>query len=184
MVSHVVELDDEQAINTIRYSQFPDGRAFDPRTTAIVAPGGGAHAYPDTAGDAHLSSIEDTRMTVDVATAEGGYLVLSEADYPGWRATIDGQPAGVQRADVMFQGVAVPPGRHTIVFDLASPTLRAGIAISVIAAALVFLLMLAPATPGARGSTAASRPVGTAPASARLESAPRSRAASREAHTR
>jgi len=184
MVSNVVELDDEQAINTVRYSQFPDGRAFDPRTTAIVAPGAGRRSYPDAAGDVHLTSIEDTRMTVDVMTAEGGYLVLSEADYPGWRATIDGQAAGVQRADVMFQGVAVPPGRHTIVFELASTTLRAGIAVSVIAAALVFLLMLAPATPGARGNTAASRPARTAPASAHPESAPRSRAASREAQTR
>ena len=184
MASRTVELDDEQAIDTIRYSQFPDGRAFDPHTMAIVAPGSGARSYPDTAGESHLTSVEDTRMTVDVTSPEGGYLVLSEAHYPGWRATIDGEPAGVQRANVMFQGVVVPAGHHTIVFELASATLRAGIAISVTAAAVVLFLMFAPARTAAHGSTAASRPFRTAGASSHPVPAPRSGAASSEAPTR
>jgi hypothetical protein len=161
MVSNLVELDDAQAIDTVRYSQFPDGRPFDPLGTAIVAPGSGARSYPAGAAEAHLTSVDDTRMTADVTTAAGGYLVLSEAHYPGWRATIDGKAADLQRADVMFQGVSVPPGRHTVVFELASTTLRAGIAISALAAAAVLFLLLVPATPAARGSTGASRAVET-----------------------
>ena len=184
MVSSVVEQDDEQAINTIRYSQFPDGRPFDPRGIAIVPPGSGARSYPEGAEEPRLTSLEDTRLTIDVTSAGGGYLVLSEAHYPGWRAAIDGRPADVQRVDVMFQGVAVPPGHHTIAFALASTTLRAGIAISVLAAGVVLFLLVAPASAAARGSRAASRPFRTAAASQRLVSALRSRAASSWARTR
>ena len=76
---------------------------------------------------AHLMSVEDTRMTVDISTANGGYVVLSEAHCQGWRARIDGARAAapLQRVDVMFQGARLPPGRHTVVFELASTTLRA-----------------------------------------------------------
>jgi membrane protein YfhO len=184
MVSSVVEQDDEQAINTIRYSQFPDGRPFDPRSTAIVPPGSGARSYPEGAEEPRLTSLEDTRLTIDVTSDGGGYLVLSEAHYPGWRAAIDGRPADVQRVDVMFQGVAVPPGHHTVAFALASTTLRAGIAISVLAAGVVLFLLVVPASAAARGSTAAFRSLRTAGASPRLVSALRSRAASSGARTR
>lgn len=32
---------------------------------------------------------------------------------------------------MMFQGVTVPPGQHTVVFELVSSTLRIGITISI-----------------------------------------------------
>ena len=140
VVPGVAELPEQQAIDTIRYSQFPDGRPFDPTRLALIDPGAGAKSFAPGAADAQVTSIEDTRMTVDVSTANGGYLVLSEAEYPGWRARVDGDLAPVQRADVMFQGVAVPAGRHTVVFELASTTLRAGIAISALAAAIALWL--------------------------------------------
>ncbi len=142
IVPGAVEMPEEQAIETIRYSQFPDGRPFDPMQVALIDPGAGAHAFPPGGADARLVSIEDTRMTVDVSSAGGGYLVLSEAEYPGWYARIDGGGSvPVQRTDVMFQGVPVPAGHHTVVFELASTTLRAGMAVSAIAIAIALFLL-------------------------------------------
>jgi len=143
VVPGIAELTEEQAIDTIRYSQFPDGRPFDPGQVALIDPGGGAKSFTPGAADAHLVSMDDTRMTVDVSTANGGYLVVSEAEYPGWRARVDGDPEPVRRVDVMFQSVAVPAGHHTVVFELASTTLRAGIAISALGVAIA-LFMIAP----------------------------------------
>ena len=134
------ELADDRAIETVRYAQFPDGRPFDPIRVAITEPGAGAPSFTPGPTEARLVSVEDTRMTVDVSTANGGFLVLSEAQYPGWRARIDDRIVPVQRVDVMFQGVVVPAGRHTVVFELASTTLRAGIAISALAVAFALFL--------------------------------------------
>ena len=149
------ELPDDRAIETIRYAQFPDGRPFDPIRVALTEPGAGAPSFTPGPTDARLVSVEDTRMTVDVSTASGGFLVLSEAQYPGWRARIDGRVVPVQRVDVMFQGVVVPAGRHTVVFEFVSTTLRAGIAISTLAVAFALFMCVgrvrlsAPIHPGA-----------------------------------
>jgi uncharacterized membrane protein YfhO len=57
--------------------------------------------------------------------------VLSETHYPGWRARIDGNIVPVRRTDVALQGVVVPPGHHTVEFELVSMTQRAGAALSI-----------------------------------------------------
>jgi hypothetical protein len=166
--SRVSELPDEQAIGTIRYSQFADGRLFDPNETVLMEPESGAASFPAGPARVRLVASEDTRMTVDVASDNGGYVVLSEADYPGWRARIDGRIVPVHRADVMFQAVGVMPGHHTLVFELASTTLRAGIATSAVAG-VVLLWLCVPLGPrlgrlsaSARGNTKADQTARTA----------------------
>jgi len=42
-------------------------------------------------------------------------LVFSDVYYPGWRATLDGQPVPIRRADYLFRAVEVPAGRSQIV---------------------------------------------------------------------
>ena len=43
-------------------------------------------------------------------------LMVHEVYYPGWVAEIDGQPARILRANVLFRGVEVGEGRHIVVF--------------------------------------------------------------------
>jgi uncharacterized membrane protein YfhO len=43
-------------------------------------------------------------------------LVLSEIDYPGWQAWVDGDPTPVQAAGGLLRAVGVGPGQHEIVF--------------------------------------------------------------------
>ena len=132
VVTAVKTLDDPDALQAIRWSQLPDGTRFDPRQTALVSPGEGPPDGPFPAGPARarVEQISDGRITVTVSTGGGGFLVLSETDYPGWQARIDGAVARVRRTDVALQGVVVPPGDHTVEFELKSMTLRAGAALS------------------------------------------------------
>ena len=52
-----------------------------------------------------------------VVTAGAGYLVLSDAYFPGWTATLDGQSVTIYQADLAFRAVYLPDaGDHTIVF--------------------------------------------------------------------
>jgi uncharacterized membrane protein YfhO len=68
-----------------------------------------------------------------------GLLVVNDAWWPGWRATIDGRPAELLPADVLVRAVRWPPGRHTLVMTYAPPEVAWGWAASA-AGALVLAL--------------------------------------------
>jgi hypothetical protein len=67
-------------------------------------------------GSARIASWRPDRIEIEVDSGQGGMLVLHELYYPGWVAEIDGRRARVLRADVLFRGVEVPPGRRRVVF--------------------------------------------------------------------
>jgi uncharacterized membrane protein YfhO len=50
------------------------------------------------------------------APAQGGVLLLNDVWHPWWRATVDGWEAEILKANVIFRGVAVPPGTHIVRF--------------------------------------------------------------------
>ena len=155
MTSRVVALDDKDAVEAVHRGSLPDGRRFDPREITIVAPeeGPAPGPFPQDGGTAAVQRISDGHITVSVSSPGGGFMVLSEVDYPGWRATIDGNASAVRRADVALQGVVVPPGEHTVEFALASTTQRAGIIMSLLGVAACAALA---AIDGVRRTPAAS----------------------------
>ena len=70
------------------------------------------------------------RVVVEVDAGSEGYLVLTDAHYPGWQATLDGQEVPILRADVLFRAVRVPAGAHTVEFRYRPRTFQVGMAIS------------------------------------------------------
>jgi hypothetical protein len=89
---------------------------------------GPAAARP--AGGATITVYEPERVVVGVTLDRPGYLVLTDAHYPGWRAMVDGEPATIFRADLLFRAVALEPGRHRVVFTFQSVLQRVGLGIS------------------------------------------------------
>jgi hypothetical protein len=92
--------------------QWPD---FDPRQTVLLAnaPAGPASGSP---GTATLGRYGHTEVIVRASSPGGGYVVLNDVWHPWWRAEVDGKPAPLLRANVLFRAVAVPPGEHTVRF--------------------------------------------------------------------
>lgn len=139
LVNQVVPLQRREMMNAVRYSRLPDGSVFDPLSTALVgeaAPPPSASFEPGEDSVA-IQEIVDGRLTLGVASVGGGFLVLADAWYPGWRAEIDGQPTPLYRTNVAFRGVVVPAGEHTVEFLLESWSLRVGAALSFVAVILV-----------------------------------------------
>ena len=64
-------------------------------------------------------------------TPRDGYLVLTDAYYPGWVATVDGQPANIERADILFRAVKIPAGQHRVEFRYQPQSFIIGAAISI-----------------------------------------------------
>lgn len=84
---------------------------FDPRRTVILEEG---RAEPGGPGTATIVAASNSALTIDVQAPQGGYLVLSETFYPGWQATVAGQPAPIARANYLFRAVRLPPGEHRV----------------------------------------------------------------------
>ena len=68
---------------------------------------------------ARIVSWRPDRVEVEVDSAQPGVLVLHDAFYPGWVVEVDGQPARLLRANVLFRAVEVSEGRHRVVFRFA-----------------------------------------------------------------
>jgi hypothetical protein len=106
-----------------------DGR-FDPRTDVFWPGDGlvqgevGAHDEVDVLVDSW------NELVVRTVSAKGAMLVVADSWAPGWRATIDGTPAGLFPVWGVVRGVAVPEGLHEVVFRFEPPGLRLGIAMS------------------------------------------------------
>jgi hypothetical protein len=66
---------------------------------------------------ARITTYLPESVTLTLNAKHRGLLVLSDAYFPGWHASLDGKEAPIYPANVAFRGVAVPPGRHTIRFD-------------------------------------------------------------------
>jgi hypothetical protein len=64
----------------------------------------------------HVSRItsQASRLTLHVTTDSPALLILSEVDYAGWQAVVDGQSAPILRADYTLRAVPVPAGEHIV----------------------------------------------------------------------
>jgi hypothetical protein len=73
-----------------------------------------------------------TRLEVEVVSPVPGLLVLADSWYPGWEATVDGEPAAVLAANLALRAVEVPAGRCLVVFDYRPRWLAPGFGLSLL----------------------------------------------------
>jgi Bacterial membrane protein YfhO len=64
-----------------------------------------------------LTKYRDTAVELTVDTDKAGILVLHDIYYPGWRVRVDGQEKPVLKANILFRGVEVPAGHHSVRFS-------------------------------------------------------------------
>jgi hypothetical protein len=88
---------------------------FDPSTTVILEQGESPDTEP-TVSEFAILQYDLNTVTISIETDQPGYLVLSDAYYPGWHATIDGQPTPIEQANYAFRAVYVPEGQHRVQF--------------------------------------------------------------------
>ena len=127
--------------------------AFDPQKLVVLSaeslPDGGnavlkslAATVPATAPisvSASIVSYASQRVLVETQSEAPAILMLNDANYPGWRAFVNGNPAPILQADYLFRGVVVPAGHVTVEFDYAPASFRIGALISL--AGLIVLVV-------------------------------------------
>ena len=116
---------------------------FRPKEVTVVeAPGQQIEVAPDAAAGVRVISYEPTRIRLETESSGAQFLVDADSYYPGWQASIDGQPTQVYAADAAFRGIRVPAGKHTVEFRFVPKTMYRSMAVSVAALAGVALFCL------------------------------------------
>jgi hypothetical protein len=147
----IVAANDEIALATMR------DPSFDPATDVVLAdspsieresPGErrvtGSTDNRQERADTQLAQTElilyePEQIIASVTTPSDGWLVLSDAWYPGWEATVDGQPVPIERANILFRAVAIPAGRHRVEWVFRPTFFRLGAVVSLVAMGVVLV---------------------------------------------
>jgi hypothetical protein len=90
-------------------------------------------------GTAQVTDYGPDSVRVHTSADGDAWLVLSDTYYPGWTASVDGQPASVLRGDVLFRVVPVPGGEHDVELQFQPASVKLGAAISL--GALLFIIV-------------------------------------------
>lgn len=116
--------------------------AFDPEREVVLADGAPTAPPAGFTGRARILELRPDRMRVEVTTSHDGWLVLVDAYDPGWRATLDGRPVPVLRANYAFRAVRAPAGTHVIEQVYRPHSVWAGLALSASALAAASLILI------------------------------------------
>lgn len=136
-------------LEAIQTSRMKGGIKFNPRDTAFLEEPLRAGEEPFEAKTVaepppavRILRASATEMDLLTTTFSNAFLVVSDIDYPGWTASIDGLDTRIYKTDYILRGIAIPRGSHTVrfVFHPSSTYVGAGISASLLA---VLLLLMA-----------------------------------------
>jgi hypothetical protein len=92
------------------------------------------------AADSTYKIIEKSATSYTLTTESSApfWIFISDANYPGWKAQIDGVAVQVYTAQVLGKAIEIPAGKHEMRVYFDSHTIKVGAAITVLS--LLFLL--------------------------------------------
>jgi hypothetical protein len=150
LVPKIKAVGPEEALKTIRgESKLP----VDPRQIALVdmsefpspavnTMSGSQNGEFETAPQSRVTDYEANHLSIETTADKQAMLVVSEINYPGWKATVDGTPATIYPADYLLRGVIVPAGLHRVEMRYTAPAGRTGGVISALALLLITWLAI------------------------------------------
>ena len=86
-----------------------------------------------------ISEDANNAISIMASSPDSSYLILTDTYYPGWKATIDGNPTQVLRCNYAMRAVLLPPGQHKIEMHFGPVSFRTGMWTSL---ATLFILTL------------------------------------------
>ena len=96
----------------------------------------------DTASVVTITTYEPNRLVYDVNSGKGGLLVFSVIFYPGWTATVDGEPVELGRVDYILRALQIKPGKHQVELAFFPKSVSTTETIAYIAFVLLVLIVL------------------------------------------
>ena len=96
----------------------------------------------DSTAIVKLVKYEPNNLQYTIESKKGGVVVFAEIYYPGWTATIDGQPAELGRVNYILRALNVKAGKHTVVLDFHPTSISTTETIAYIATLILILAII------------------------------------------
>jgi hypothetical protein len=111
---------------------------FDPARGAVVEveptlDGRPLTPSPGAAATTSYSEVNPEHARMRISTPQAGLLVVRNMYDKNWQARLDGQPVTLIPTDYLLQGVAVPPGEHTVDLTYRDSAIGLGLVLSAVA---------------------------------------------------
>lgn len=90
---------------------------------------------------ATLKTYEPNALTYEVDSDKGGILVFSEIYYPGWTASVDGQPVKLGRVNYILRAMNIKPGKHEVALSFHPGSIRTTESIAYASYGILFVLI-------------------------------------------
>jgi hypothetical protein len=118
--------------------------SFDPEREVVLAKGISPAAGPSSSANLGATvewiSKRTNSFELNVIATEPGILVISQIDYPGWKATVDGQATDITRANYALPAIFVPEGEHRVLFSFEPLSFQIGLLLSAISLSVIAIL--------------------------------------------
>lgn len=134
MSSFEVVKDDHEIINRMYANGFDYKDSLILEKEPIFSPAKGL-------GSAKITGYSPNRIKIKTDSKVPKLLFLSDTFFPGWKATIDGKTTEIFRADYIFRAVAVPSGKHVIIFQYDPISFKAGVLVTLLALSVWIILL-------------------------------------------
>jgi hypothetical protein len=115
----------------------------------VLEPSANGDAAPVLSGGAPVGEevriadqSDPDRLVLEARLVEPGLVVVADTYYPGWKATVDGRPASIYPANVLFRAVYVEPGSHRIELVYEPASFRYGLLLCAVASLICLVALL------------------------------------------
>ncbi len=103
----------------------------DPKETALVESeykdvleGAEGRQTADSLATVKLTAYDANALSYEINSSGGGVVVFSDIYYPGWQATVDGNPVDIACADYILRAIKVDSGKHKVEFKFDPASLH------------------------------------------------------------
>lgn len=126
---------------TMRILREPD---FDPSTEVLLAAEHVVTPQPlaESPDNVELFDYDSGKVMARVQAGADGYLVLTDAWYPGWHVRVDGRESPLLRANLLFRAVYLPAGTHLVEFSYTPRSFQVGLVISAVSLLIICGLVI------------------------------------------
>jgi hypothetical protein len=122
-----VFLDEENALQALTQNDFDGGKfvMLQPEAKSLVA------ISNKTRAKILAAKFNTQTADIEVEADEPSLVVIAQTYYHNWRATVDGAPTPLFCANIAFQAVQVPAGRHKIHLTYVDRAFQLGATVSI-----------------------------------------------------